>query len=69
MHFFGVKILIVSNAAGGVNEKFKKGDFMLITDHVCMPALCGYSPLVGLNDSRWGARFVSLKNQYDDNLR
>uniref|UniRef100_A0A0N5B0R6 Purine nucleoside phosphorylase n=1 Tax=Syphacia muris TaxID=451379 RepID=A0A0N5B0R6_9BILA len=69
MHLMGVTTLIVSNAAGGINDTFKKGDFMLIKDHVCMPALAGHSPLVGLNDPRWGLRFVSLKDQYDVELR
>ncbi|VDM39588.1 unnamed protein product, partial [Toxocara canis] len=69
MHELGVQIIIVSNAAGGVNENFKRGDLMLIRDHIFMPALAGFSPLVGLNGDEWGPRFVSLYNQYDNELR
>ncbi|KAJ1346169.1 hypothetical protein KIN20_000889 [Parelaphostrongylus tenuis] len=68
MHQLGVKILIVSNAAGGVNPKFTYGDLMLIKDHIFMPALAGLSPLVGL-DSRFGERFVSVHDAYDKSLR
>lgn len=69
MHFLGVENLIVSNAAGGINEKFNIGDLMIIRDHIFMPGLCGFSPLVGLNDSRFGARFVSMHNAYDKEYR
>uniref|UniRef100_A0A915APJ0 Purine nucleoside phosphorylase n=1 Tax=Parascaris univalens TaxID=6257 RepID=A0A915APJ0_PARUN len=69
MHKLGVEILITSNAAGGINEYFKRGDMMLIRDHIFMPALAGLSPLVGLNGDEWGPRFVSLHNQYDEELR
>lgn len=69
MHELGVEILIISNAAGGINEHFKRGDMMLIRDHIFMPALAGFSPLVGLNGDEWGPRFVSLHNQYDEALR
>ncbi|KJH49200.1 purine nucleoside phosphorylase I, inosine and guanosine-specific [Dictyocaulus viviparus] len=69
MHQLGVEQMVVSNAAGGVNSKFKYGDLMLIKDHIFMPGLCGFSPMVGLNDSRFGARFVSLHEAYDKSLR
>jgi purine-nucleoside phosphorylase len=69
MHMLGVKTLIVSNAAGGVNAKYRNGDLMLIKDHIFMPGLSGFSPLVGLNDTRFGARFVSMHDAYDRGLR
>ncbi|KAK5985100.1 Purine nucleoside phosphorylase I inosine and guanosine-specific [Trichostrongylus colubriformis] len=69
MHQLGIKRLVVSNAAGGVNPKFKYGDLMLIKDHIFLPGLAGFSPLVGLNDSRFGARFVSVHDAYDKSLR
>ncbi|KAI1702935.1 phosphorylase superfamily domain-containing protein [Ditylenchus destructor] len=47
MHLLGVKTLIISNAAGGVNSKLQYGDLMLIKDHIFMPGLSGFSPLVG----------------------
>ncbi|KHJ89139.1 phosphorylase family 2 [Oesophagostomum dentatum] len=69
MHQLGIKILVVSNAAGGVNPNFKHGDLMLIKDQIFMPALCGFSPMVALNDPRFGARFVSMHDAYDKDLR
>lgn len=69
MHQLGVKKMVVSNAAGGCNPKFKYGDLMLIKDHIFMPGLSGWSPLVGINDPRFGARFVSLHEAYDKSLR
>ncbi|KAK6051219.1 hypothetical protein COOONC_11277 [Cooperia oncophora] len=68
MHQLGVTRLVVSNAAGGVNPKFKYGDLMLIKDHIFLPGLAGFSPLVGLNDGRFGARFVSVHDAYDKGL-
>jgi purine-nucleoside phosphorylase len=50
----GISQLIVTNAAGGVNESFQPGDLMLITDHL---NLAGTNPLIGKNDDRLGPRF------------
>lgn len=69
MHQLGVKTLIVSNAAGATNSKLSIGDLMLIRDHIFMPGLCGFSPLVGLKDPRFGPLFVSLHDAYDKDLR
>uniref|UniRef100_A0A1I8ASU4 Purine nucleoside phosphorylase n=1 Tax=Steinernema glaseri TaxID=37863 RepID=A0A1I8ASU4_9BILA len=69
MHLLGVKTLIVSNAAGGINENFQYGDLMLLKDHIFLPALAGFSPLVGVNDPRFGQRFVSVHDAYDIKLR
>ncbi|MBR1625990.1 MAG: purine-nucleoside phosphorylase [Bacteroidales bacterium] len=61
----GIKYLIVTNAAGGVNKNFKCGDIMLITDHInFMP-----NPLIGRNDERFGERFPSMNAAYSKNLR
>uniref|UniRef100_A0A7E4VDH6 Purine nucleoside phosphorylase n=1 Tax=Panagrellus redivivus TaxID=6233 RepID=A0A7E4VDH6_PANRE len=69
MHQLGVETLIVSNAAGSANPKFNYGELMIIKDHIFMPGLAGFSPLVGVNDPRFGARFVSLNDAYDRQLR
>uniref|UniRef100_A0A0K0E643 Purine nucleoside phosphorylase n=1 Tax=Strongyloides stercoralis TaxID=6248 RepID=A0A0K0E643_STRER len=69
LHLLGVKTLVVSNAAGGINPDFQYGDLMIIKDHIFMPGLCGFSPFVGLQDQRFGARFVSVHDAYDINLR
>lgn len=69
MHRLGARTLIVSNAAGGVNPSYSVGDFMLIRDHIFMPGLAGASPLIGLNDERFGPRFPPLAHAYDATLR
>ncbi|VDK56004.1 unnamed protein product [Anisakis simplex] len=69
MHFLGVTKLVVSNAAGGLNEHFKQGDIMVIKDQLCLPALAGFSPFVGAHDERFGARFPSMHAAYDPPLR
>ena len=52
MKLLGVEILLVTNAAGGINRQYAVGDFMLIKDHISLPGLGGYSPLRGPNDDR-----------------
>lgn len=69
LKMLGAEVLIVSNAAGGVNPAFDYGDLMVIKDHICLPALCGFSPFIGSNDPRFGERFVSVHNAYDKKLR
>jgi len=62
----GVKVLIVSNAAGGVNPQFKTGDLVMITDHINFQ---GDNPLIGSNDVGLGPRFPDMYNCYDRELR
>ena len=66
MQLLGVKILIVTNAAGGVNTAFSAGDLMLITDFI---NLSGKNPLTGPNDSRLGPRFPDMSFAYDRDLQ
>lgn len=61
----GVKALLVTNAAGGVNPAFGPGDLVRIQDHL---NLSGQSPLVGENDERLGPRFPDLSEAYDARL-
>ena len=65
MQELGIKILIISNAAGGINPEFKEGDIMLIADHI---NLTGSNPLVGPNEDSWGIRFPDMVQAYDENL-
>ncbi len=61
----GVRNLLITNAAGGLNPHFKNGDLMLIADHI---NLLGDNPLVGENVETWGPRFPDLSRVYDRGL-
>jgi purine-nucleoside phosphorylase len=69
MQLLGIGILIVTNAAGGLNPAFKAGDLMLITDHINLIGMAGLNPLRGPNDSELGPRFVDMSQAYDLKLR
>jgi len=62
----GIRSLVVTNAAGGIDESFRPGLLVLISDHV---NLTGTSPLVGPNDDELGPRFPDMGNAYDAELR
>jgi purine-nucleoside phosphorylase len=62
----GVKVLILTNAAGGVNTALSAGTLMLIDDHL---NLTGHNPLAGSNDDRFGPRFPDMSNVYAPRLR
>ncbi len=66
MHLLGIKKLFISNAAGAVNLNFKKGDMMLIEDHI---NLQGGSPLAFKNVSQFGERFADMSEPYDMGMR
>ncbi|WP_210365617.1 purine-nucleoside phosphorylase [Bacillus sp. REN3] len=66
MKELGIGKLIVTNAAGGVNESFEPGDLMIITDHINN---MGTNPLIGPNDSRFGVRFPDMSEAYSKKLR
>ncbi len=68
MAMLGARILLVSNAAGGVNPNYRAGDFMLLRDHLALPGLAGANPLLGPNDERFGPRFPPLAHAYDADL-
>ena len=61
MKLLGVKNLLVSNAAGGINENFKKGDLMIIKDHINLLP----NPLIGPNNELFGTRFPDMTRAYD----
>ncbi len=65
MKLIGIKILLVSNAAGGLNPNFKVGDVMVITDHINM---FGTNPLIGPNLDEFGPRFPDMSQVYSPRL-
>ena len=69
MWALGVKYLIVTNAAGGLNPSFRAGDLMLITDHIGLANMVGLNPLYGPNDPEMGPRFLDMSQAYDPALR
>jgi purine-nucleoside phosphorylase len=65
MKFLGIKLLVVSNASGGMNPGFKVGDIMFITDHInLMPS----NPLIGKNYDELGPRFPDMHDAYDKSI-
>ncbi len=69
MQLLGVRILIVTNAAGGINPAFRPGDLMLIIDHIGLIGMTGLNPLRGPNDDSLGPRFPDMSQAYDPALR
>lgn len=66
MSMLGTESIIVTNAAGGVNQNFAPGDLMLITDHINS---FGTNPLIGPNDDKFGPRFPDLTQAYDSDYQ
>lgn len=62
----GIKTMIVTNAAGSLNEDFKPGSLVLLEDHI---NFMGTNPLIGTNDPELGERFPSMNEPYDHDLR
>ncbi|RKP01660.1 hypothetical protein CXG81DRAFT_11713 [Caulochytrium protostelioides] len=69
MKLLGVSVLIVSNAAGGLNRAFRVGDIMILADHINVPGMGGANPLVGPNLTAFGPRFPPVSHAYDFDLR
>ncbi len=66
LKLLGIKALIITNAAGGVNTSFSVGDLMLITDHI---NFLGINPLIGPNAEEFGPRFCDMGKTYTPALR
>ncbi|MBK8205742.1 MAG: purine-nucleoside phosphorylase [Planctomycetes bacterium] len=68
LHALGCEVLVLSNAAGGLNAAWALGDLMVIEDHINLPGLVGANPLVGPNDEAVGPRFPDMSRPYDRKL-
>lgn len=69
MQLLGVEIVILTNAAGGINPVYHPADLMMITDHIGLTAMTGINPLFGPNDDTLGPRFPDMSAVYDLELR
>jgi purine-nucleoside phosphorylase len=65
----GAELLIITNAAGGLNPSYRAGDLMALTDHINLPGLAGQNPLIGSDEPELGVRFLDMTDQYDGALR
>ena len=66
LKLLGVKMTILTNAAGAVNESYNPGDVMIIKDHIM---LCGHNPMRGENAEEFGPRFFDVTDMYTRTLR
>jgi len=69
MQLLGIEILIVTNAAGGLNPAFSAGDVMVIKDHINLIGMAGLNPLRGPNLDQFGPRFPDMSAVYDADLQ
>ncbi|XP_021181463.1 purine nucleoside phosphorylase isoform X2 [Helicoverpa armigera] len=69
MKLIGIKALIATNAAGGLNPSYKIGDIMIVKDHINMMGFAGNNPLHGPNDERFGPRFPPMSKAYNYEYR
>jgi purine-nucleoside phosphorylase len=69
MRRLGAEMLVVSNAAGGLNESFATGDLMVLSDHLNLLGMAGHSPLIGQYEPELGVRFLDMLQPYDAALR
>ncbi|XP_045484005.1 purine nucleoside phosphorylase isoform X1 [Pieris rapae] len=69
MKLLGVKTLMATNAAGGLNPSYKIGDLMIVNDHINLMGFAGNNPLQGPNDERFGPRFPPMNKAYNYEYR
>jgi purine-nucleoside phosphorylase len=69
MHRMGIRTMILTNAAGGINVDFQVGDLMLIEDHINFVGMSGHNPLMGPNADEFGPRFPAANHMYSKELR
>jgi len=69
MRVLGCELLVVTNAAGGLNMTYRPGDVMVIRDHINLIGMAGLNPLRGPNLAEFGPRFPSMNEAYEPALR
>lgn len=69
MQLLGAEIVILTNAAGGLDPSYSAGDLMLLSDHINIVGMAGANPLRGPNDETLGTRFPDMSEVYDARLR
>ena len=69
MRLLGCKLLVVTNAAGGINPTLKVGNCVIIQDHFALPCITGSNPFMGHNDDGLGPRFFPVSDTYDTRLQ
>lgn len=69
LRLLGAEIVVLTNAAGGLDPVLRAGDLMVLRDHIGLPTLVGNNPLFGPNDERFGPRFPAMTDAYDAELR
>jgi purine-nucleoside phosphorylase len=69
MQRLGIELIVVTNAAGGINQDFIPGNPMLITDHLNLLGMAGANPLRGPNMDEFGTRFPDMSQPYDKELQ
>jgi purine-nucleoside phosphorylase len=68
LQVMGIEVLVVTNAAGGLDPAFRAGDVMLINDHINLIGMAGLNPLRGPNVEQLGSRFPDMSQPYDHEL-
>ena len=69
MKLLGAEMLIVTNAAGGLNMSYAPGEIMILRDHINLIGMAGLNPLRGPNLAEFGPRFPGMNEAYDPRLR
>merc|ERR1719230_880160 len=69
MRCLGVKVMVVTNASGGLNPDWNVGDVSCIMGHFALPCMVGQHPLMGDNDAELGPRFMPVSNAYDKDMQ